>query len=240
MAKNYYAILGLNSDATSDQIKSAYRQKVKEFHPDHFGEDCDPFLAIQEAYDVLGDPVSRQAYDEQLGREHSSQGRPPPGFRPEPIRSAQAPVEPLIPNEEPPDARYIFSHRSFSSYHSPFQEIFDRLWDDPGHPPGSRSAEAEPRIEVQVRLTPTQARRGGYVRLSIPVQSRCSTCRGYGRVGPYRCRRCLGDGFIAAEYPLQLSFPPGIGHHQIIDLALDQVGLHNLGLRVHFVIESFW
>ncbi len=63
MAKNYYLILGVDSNATPEQNKSAYRRQVMDFLPDHYGENCEPFLAIQEAHAVLNDPIRRRAYD---------------------------------------------------------------------------------------------------------------------------------------------------------------------------------
>jgi len=63
MPKNYYLILGITSDATLNDIKEAYRKLAKEFHPDHYGENLSPFLAIQEAYSVLSDPIKRQTHD---------------------------------------------------------------------------------------------------------------------------------------------------------------------------------
>jgi curved DNA-binding protein CbpA len=75
MAKDYYLILGIGADATEDEIKSAYRREAKRHHPDCSGEDCEPFLALQEAYEVLGDPERRRAYDRELARERR-QGQP--------------------------------------------------------------------------------------------------------------------------------------------------------------------
>ena len=53
MARNYYVTLGVGADATPEQIKTAYRQHAKKFHPDHYGQDSQPFRELQEAYDVL-------------------------------------------------------------------------------------------------------------------------------------------------------------------------------------------
>ena len=66
MEKNYYAILGVSQTATPEEIRSAYRQRAKQFHPDYFGRDSAPFLGIREAYDILGDPLNRSSYDRSL------------------------------------------------------------------------------------------------------------------------------------------------------------------------------
>jgi hypothetical protein len=51
MAKNYHAILGVSPTATFEEIRSAYRQRAKHYHPDYFGKNSAPFLGVQEAWD---------------------------------------------------------------------------------------------------------------------------------------------------------------------------------------------
>lgn len=59
---DYYSILGIAKNATPDQIKKAYREKVKEHHPDK-GGDAEHFKRINEAYETLKDPAKKQNYD---------------------------------------------------------------------------------------------------------------------------------------------------------------------------------
>jgi len=63
--KDYYAILGLSKTATAEEIKKAYRHLVRRYHPDAGADEKEAahFREIQEAYDVLGDPEQREAYD---------------------------------------------------------------------------------------------------------------------------------------------------------------------------------
>lgn len=61
-SKNYYEVLGLDENATPEEIKKAYRQKAKEFHPDKGGDEA-VFKDIAEAYDTLGDDNKRKNYD---------------------------------------------------------------------------------------------------------------------------------------------------------------------------------
>ncbi len=67
--KNYYNILGVDSTATTREIKNAYRKLSKQFHPDR--NDGDSFLAdmfknINEAYEVLSNEEKRSSYDQSL------------------------------------------------------------------------------------------------------------------------------------------------------------------------------
>lgn len=83
MAKrDFYEVLGVEKGASENDIKSAYRKKAKQHHPDlHPGdkEAEDRFREINEAYEILSDPQKRARYD-QFGHEGFSQGGGPGGF----------------------------------------------------------------------------------------------------------------------------------------------------------------
>ena len=63
--KNYYALLGVEPDATAEQIKKAYRKLAKQYHPDvnNSPDAAEKFREITEAYDTLTDPDRRRRYD---------------------------------------------------------------------------------------------------------------------------------------------------------------------------------
>ncbi len=67
MAKDYYAILGVDRNASQDDIKRAFRELAKKYHPDANPgnkEAEEKFKEIAEAYEVLSDPQKRKQYDE--------------------------------------------------------------------------------------------------------------------------------------------------------------------------------
>ena len=64
--KDYYKTLGLQKNASADEIKSAYRKLAKQYHPDlHPGDNeaAEKFKEVNEAYSVLGDADKRKRYD---------------------------------------------------------------------------------------------------------------------------------------------------------------------------------
>jgi len=60
---DYYKTLGVNKNASQDELKKAYRRLAMQNHPDRTGGDDTKFKQINEAYDTLKDPAKRQEYD---------------------------------------------------------------------------------------------------------------------------------------------------------------------------------
>ena len=71
MRKNLYEELGLKKNATRSEIKSSYRSLVKQHHPDA-GGNKERFLAIQNAWETLNDPIKKKQYDSSFSCSSSS------------------------------------------------------------------------------------------------------------------------------------------------------------------------
>ncbi len=82
IAKDVYAVLGIDRNASQDDIKKAYRKMSKEWHPDkHKGDKAaeSKFKEINEAYETLSDPEKKRMYD-QFGRTSGQSGPGGAGF----------------------------------------------------------------------------------------------------------------------------------------------------------------
>lgn len=68
--KDFYFVLGIESDASIAEIKSAFRQKASLYHPDRNAAPDAPekFREIKQAYDTLSDDAQRAVYDENRRR----------------------------------------------------------------------------------------------------------------------------------------------------------------------------
>jgi DnaJ-class molecular chaperone len=75
---NYYQTLGVDRDATPDQIKRAYRKLASQHHPDK-GGDKNKFQEIEEAYRTLGDPQKRAEYNNPRSHAHNFSSHHPGG-----------------------------------------------------------------------------------------------------------------------------------------------------------------
>jgi len=224
MAKSYFAILGISSGATGDEIRSAYRRLAKEFHPDRYEGGSERFRDIQEAYSVLGNTRRRREYERKISKVSLRRS----------LRRTRYPEpEPLIPEERPIDMGEISPVRSFQSFTPSFDEIFDWLWknfSDLDQPKSDRFQN----LTLEITLTHEQARRGGSARIMVPAQAVCPTCRGQGGVGFYECARCAGEGAISGEMPVSVSFPPGLTKDHAVIVPLDRFGIRNTHITVLF------
>jgi molecular chaperone DnaJ len=231
MAKNYYAILGISSHASPDDIRAAYRRLVKEFHPDCYDGTSNRFLDIQEAYSTLSESASRRQYDRRVARSRAKRpmAHSPGGRSPSP--------EPLIPDEASADLGEISPIRSFETFVPSVDAIFDWLWSNFRSLSYSKSERVR-NLTLEVPITLRQARQGGQARILVPARATCPVCRGTGGIGPYDCTRCAGEGAIVGEYPVAISIPPGITRDHSVVIPLERFGIRNLYLTVNFRLSG--
>ncbi len=236
MSRNHYVILGVPADSTQADIKAAYRRLAKEFHPDYYGQNHEPFQVLQEAYSVLSDPESRRLYDDAL------QDTPPKqqvhNVQPVRRRYYQETVEPLVPGEERhfSNRHRVYPGGSFYRPQASFNSLFDQLF---AAPKGRRQPETSQveDVTVEVTLSPTQARSGGQFRLQVPIRMPCPSCYGESSSRHFTCPRCHGAGVLSGENTIALPYPAGISNNQSLSFVLRPSPAGKISLTVLFRIK---
>jgi len=184
MARDYYEILGVQRGADDAALKSAYRKKAMEYHPDRNPNDKSAeakFKEINEAYDALKDPQKRAAYD-RFGHEAFQNGGG---------NSARG-------GGGGQGAGY--SGFEGGNFEDIFEDLMGGLFGGGGQQQGRRShvaRGADLRYNLEVSLQ--EAFTGSKVDLKFPTTISCETCHGSGaKPGskPVTCGTCQGRGNV--------------------------------------------
>ncbi|OKI67894.1 molecular chaperone DnaJ [Micromonospora sp. CB01531] len=190
--KDYYAVLGVEKSASSDEIKKSYRKLARESHPDHNPGDPkaeERFKAVSEAYAVLGDEKKRREYDEMRSlfgsgafRRHARAGGQPGGM--------------------PFDVSDLFGGAAGGTDTrfggGGFTDLFSSIFSGGGAGPARARGPARGRdVEAEVALDFEDAVRGVTLPLTLRAPGVCDTCHGNGAkpgTQPVACPVCHGAG----------------------------------------------
>lgn len=245
MSKDYYKILGVEKNATADEIKKAFKKAAMQYHPDRPGGDEKKFKEINEAYQVLGDQEKRSKYD-QFGSDFEQQG----GF------GGGANWEDFIRQARGGQNGGF----SFDFGGEDLGDIFGNIFGGGGRSRGTRQARGND-IQVDVELDFKEAAFGIEKEISLRKQStcdvcngtggepgskmeKCTTCGGQGQVAQNqrtflgtmqtivtcptcqgrgerpskKCKHCGGDGIVAKSSEIKVKIPAGIDSGESIRL----------------------
>ncbi len=176
--RDYYEVLGVSRSATEAEIKSAFRKKAKEFHPDLNKDNPDAaekFKEAQEAYSVLSDENKRKMYD-QYGHAGVNNSAGAGGFS---------------------------GFGGFDASDFDFGDIFDNIFGGgfSSFGGGSSRARATRGSDVLMRVTIDfdEAVFGCSKDINLDVVEECDDCNGTGGFDSETCSRCHGSGTITSE-----------------------------------------
>lgn len=167
--RDYYEVLGIERNASTDEIKKAYRKLARKFHPDFNKNDPHAerkFKEVSEAYEVLSDPQERERYDH-FG--HAA------GFGGGGAGAANG--------------------FGFGGFETIFEDFFGGLGGfGRRRPPGPEQGQ---HLRYDLEITLEHAYRGGTKEIKVPRTETCPDCKGSrARPGtkPETCPACGGSG----------------------------------------------
>lgn len=214
--RDYYEVLGVAREASPEEIKKAYRKLAQQHHPDKNSGDRsaeDRFKEISEAYEVLGTPEKRQAYDRfgaaGPGRGFEGFGGFESGFGSifDDIFEGFFTGRSSRGAQRGADLRYNLEIRFEEAATGIEKEIvIPRLDACPTCRGSGARAGSQPGVCRACRGT-------GQVRFSqgfLTVSQTCGQCRGEGRVIEHPCQTCRGLGQVKADRTLTVKIPAGV------------------------------
>ncbi len=189
--RDYYEVLGVNKNATEDELKKAYRKLAKKYHPDanldNKEEAEKKFKEVNEAYETLSDPQKRKMYD-QFGPDG------PQGFG----GGAGGPFGGQ-------GGYYSYNGSGFDGF-GDFGDLGDIFSSIFGGGFGGRGASAKQRgprkgadLNVRMEITFEQAFSGVEKEIVITRDEECHICHGSGAkpgTSPVKCPTCHGTGQV--------------------------------------------
>lgn len=192
--KDYYEVLGVNKDASEEEIKKSYRKLAMKYHPDRNPDNPNAeehFKEAKEAYEMLSNDQKRAAYD-QYGHAGVEQGAGAGGF-------------------------------GGAGFGDAFGDIFGDIFGGGRQGGGQRNnvyRGADLRYNMEISLE--DAAKGTETKIRIPVQAACETCKGTGaKTGksPVTCSTCGGHGQVRMQqgfFSVQQTCPKCHGSGKII------------------------
>ena len=195
--RDYYEVLGVSKSADESELKSAFRKKAMEHHPDR--NQGDPtaearFKDVNEAYGVLSDAQKRAAYDRYGHAGMNGQSSQGGGF-----------------------GGGGFAGAGFEDI---FSEVFGDMFSGGRRGPSGPSRGADLRYDYEITLE--QAYQGADVEITIPTTDSCSTCHGSGAKpgsSPSTCTTCAGAGRVRTSsgfFSVERTCPTCEGQGQVI------------------------
>ena len=201
---DYYEVLGVNRNATAEELKKAYRKLALKYHPDRNPNDKsseEKFKEINEAYEVLSDADKRAAYD-RFGHSAFQAGAGGQG-----AGSAQG--------------GFDFHFNQGGGFSDIFEEMFSDFMG--GQRASAQTAQRGSDLQYNLTISLEEAFKGIKKTISVMMGSTCETCHGTGSAkGGHKktCDTCHGRGKVRSQqgfFTIERTCPTCQGVGEIIE-----------------------
>lgn len=225
MPKDYYVVLGIPRSESPEGVRRAFRDLARQHHPDRAGPSGTPaFRELVEAYRVLSDPGRRRAHDASLEPSAGRATRPDAGRAPAPARW-----------DHRFDPRSLLSQPS--ALRPSADALVDRILRNFLAHDLEKAEHAEP-LFCDVRLSPSEALRGGILPVRMPIAAPCPACHGAAHRAGFPCGTCDADGRVPGEIVVPVEIPPGVRTGAVLETSLAHWGIRNLWLRARIRVAE--
>ena len=181
--RDYYEVLGVSKSASADEIKSAFRKKAKQYHPDLNKDDpnaAEKFKEAQEAYEVLSDESKRKMYDQYghtaVNNSYAGGGSDFGEF----------------------DASGFDFGDIFDSFFGGSASNFGGFSSFAGSSSSSRATRGSD-VLMRMNLDFEEAIFGTEKKFNLDVVEDCEECHGKGGFDPEICETCHGTGTVTSQ-----------------------------------------
>lgn len=200
--KDYYKILGVSKKSSLDEIKKAFRNLARKYHPDITKNDKElekRFKDIFEAYEVLSDNEKRKQYDIYTEQEWN-------------IRKKTGRLDENLVNKK--------SNSSFSDF---FHSIFGSVKENT-----LKNIKKINNIEKEITISLEDAYNGVEKEVLIPIEENCKKCNGSGTLYNQPCLTCRGKGLLSISRAVNVKIPSGISNDAKLSIQGEGVGSGSL------------